>query len=150
MNEKMQELSEVKYVPQVMETDRLSQLVQDVHEGHESGLKALGTLKEQMAFIKDCIEEIESLAMEEAQKYNESQFQAFGYKITVRKGGRVWNFKKCPQWALKKAELVEIETGLKGIYEAHKIGTTPVDDQGEIMTLPAVTEREDSISFVRI
>lgn len=125
--------------------DTLSQLVQDVEDGNESALKAFAILKKQADFIKQCIDQIEPIAFDEAERYGEKTFEDHGYKFEIRKGGAMWSFKNCPNWVQKKEELQNVEKMLKAAAESHEFGTTSVDENGEVLTLPEKSYRKDSI-----
>lgn len=128
-----------------MNKEKLAAMVQDVIDGHESGLKVFAELKDQKNFIDECLKEIEGAALDEASKYGSKSFEAHGLNFELRAGGRMWNFKSCPNWVKKQEELKEEEELLKAAHQAYERGATSVDANGEVYTLPEVTYRKDSI-----
>jgi hypothetical protein len=128
-----------------LSVDNLAQLVQDCIDGNESGLKAFAILREQKAFIEDCMKEIESLAYDEAESYGEKKFNDHGFSFEIRSGGAMYDFKECPNWIEKKAELKSLEDMLKAALKSRELGGTTVDENGEVLSLPTVTHRKDSI-----
>lgn len=122
-----------------------SQLVQDVLDGNESALKAFTVLKEAKDHLDKCLEEIKDGAMEEANSFGEKRFSKDGYEFEIRKGGTYYDFKPCKSWAAKNEELKQLEEYLKQAAKSTMIGQTPVDKFGEIIELPTVLERADSL-----
>lgn len=66
-----------------------AQLVQDVLDGKESALLALAILRDEKKMVDHCIKQIEDEAMNEADRYDEKDFQFRGYQFTKRPGGVV-------------------------------------------------------------
>lgn len=128
----------------------IQQLVQDVLDGQESGLIALAVLKEEKKIIEDCIKQVEPTAMEEAEKYTEKSFQFKDLMIEKRNGGKQFNYKNIPEWNTAKAELTSVEEKAKAAYLNHEKGNLTADQNGEVVILPEVTHRKDSLIIKRV
>jgi hypothetical protein len=128
----------------------LTQLVQDVLDGNESGLIALAALNEQAAIIKNCIDQVKPVALDEAAQYAEKTFNFKDLQIEKRAGGRMYSFKHLEAWNLAKAEVKAIEDRAKVALKASESGLNTADDNGEIPELPIVTYRADSLIIKRL
>ena len=129
----------------------LMQLVQDVHDGNESGLVALAVLKEQKAIVEKCIKEVEGAAHDEAAAYTEKTFTFKDLQVEKRAGGKQFDFKAIPEWIDAKAALTAVENKAKAVYNSYENGVGSVDTEtGEIPMMPKVTYRKDSLIIKRI
>lgn len=68
-------------------------------------------------------------------------------KIQVRKGGLAWDFKGIKSWSEKKSELLQIEEKAKLAYKSAVSNSVTIEDTGEVVELPDVTYKKDSIIF---
>jgi hypothetical protein len=124
----------------------LEQLVQDVHDGNESGLKAFAILNDVLKTAKKCQDAIKDAALKEAELHGGKTFDADGYIFEKRNGGRRWDFKSVDEWQEAKAGLTAIETKLKSAWESKANGlATFSESTGEEMELPKVTYSTDSL-----
>jgi len=131
-----------------MNLESIKQLVEDVINGEESGLKAFALIKEQLKEVTDCLKAVEGYAMEEAEKY-EKTFSLEGFQFEKRAGGRQFNFKTSESWTKKKAELSAVEERLKAAFNAYQNKLNTADENGELIELPEVTFRKDSLIVKR-
>lgn len=76
-------------------------------------------------------------------KYNAGSYK--GAKFEVRSGGRTFNFKGIREWRIAAENLKEIEDKYKQAFISKEKGLIPVDDNGELLDLPEVSYRKDSI-----
>lgn len=128
-----------------MNLAKLDQMIQDVHDGVESPLRAYGMITEIEQFVKKAKQEISEYAKQEAEKYD-TTFEADGYKFELRQGRRVWNFKECDEWVRANVNLKAVEKRLKHNYEANADGLVTLNqDTGEIIDLPEVKYTEPSL-----
>ena len=129
----------------------LSQLVQDVIDGNESGLVALAVLKEEKALIDKYIKEVEPTALEEAESYGEKKFTHKDLEVERREGRRMFNFKVIPEWNSAKADLTAIEEKAKIAYSNYEKGAVMADKgSGEVIALPEVTYSKESLIIKRV
>ena len=63
----------------------------------------------------------------------------------VRSGGRTFNFKGIREWRIASDYLKEIEDKYKSAFINKEKGLLPVDENGELLELPEVNYRKDSI-----
>lgn len=124
-----------------------TELKQSVEDGFTSPIKGFGLLTEAIEQLSQCKNEIKDIAMAEAEKYGESQFEAEGYAIRVTQGRRLWDFKECPSWAEINEKQKSIEKQLKLAYELYEKNPskTVVDEDG-VIELPKCKFSESSIS----
>ena len=128
-----------------MNLAKLDQMIQDVHDGIESPLRAYGMINEVEQFIKKAKKEIGDYAKQEAEKYD-TTFEADGFKFELRQGRRVWDFKNCKEWVDTKEQLKDVEKRLKHAYQANSDGLVTLDKEtGEIGELPEVKFTEPSL-----
>ena len=76
-------------------------------------------------------------------EYNAGSYK--GAKFEVRSGGRTFNFKGIREWQIAADNLKEIEDKYKQAFISKEKGLMPVDDNGELLDLPEVNYRKDSI-----
>ena len=127
--------------------DQLKQLVQDVHEGVESPLKAFAVLKEYLSEVKICLEAVEESAQIEASRYKENAFESDGLKFEKRNGRKSFDFKSIPEWVAAKEGLKEIETRYKSHYNHYLNGGLPVTGDGVEIVLPVVKTSKDILIY---
>jgi len=121
------------------------QLVQDVLDGNESGLKALAILKSLDKDVKEMIKQVEPTAQDEAAQYTEKTFEFEGYSFEKRNGGKRYDFKQMPSWVEAKEELTEVETMAKQAFASRQNNIMVATEDGEEIVLPKVTYTKDSI-----
>lgn len=76
----------------------LEQLVQDVHDGNESALKAFAILNDVLKTAKKCQDEIKDAALKEAELHGSKTFDQDGHIFEIRNGGRRWSFANVEEW----------------------------------------------------
>lgn len=122
-----------------LNTMALEQMVQDVIDGNENPLKAFGILKGLEDKIKNYISEIEDQAKDESEKYNSNTFEDSGFIFEKRKGGKIYNFKGIPEFDIA-------DSHLKAVKEKYKNkGGQPDEETGELLPMPKITYRKDSL-----
>lgn len=127
-----------------MNLPNISQLVQDVHDGNESPLKAYGIIKEVQKYVETCVKEIESSALNEAQRWDEKQFDTDGFHFEKRNGSARYDFSGIEEYNRVKDNLKQLEEKYKVAFRSWQKGITPVDDEtGEVIPQPKVTYSKD-------
>ena len=127
-----------------MEVLNISQLAQDVWDGKESPLKAYGIAKNYLKQATEAMKAIEEAALEEASKYEKS-FEFDGFKFEQRNGSIKHSYDHIQSWIDNREERKEIERACKASYNAFKINLTAVNEDGEVMELPKVSQGKDSL-----
>lgn len=123
-----------------------TQMVQDVLEGNESGLKAYAILSVLKKDIDKAISEIKDLALIESEKYGAKSFEDFGFKFERRNGAARYSFKNITEWCEVKSELNDIEKKAKQAYSSYKNGLSSFNNEdGSEIELPEVTYSTDSL-----
>jgi hypothetical protein len=64
----------------------------EVKEGNVNALEAYITLKAAMADLEKALKDVQELAIDEASKYGQKSFKAFGANVEVRNGAGRWNY----------------------------------------------------------
>lgn len=96
--------------------------------------------------IKSVKSQIEGAAREEAELYPEKSFKFEGFTFEKRSGGYSYSYKEIPRWASLKDEMTKIEQQSKAAFNLfQKTGTRPITEDGELLPLPDVTPRKDSL-----
>lgn len=121
-----------------------TQLVQDVIDGEEDPLKAYGVLKGLEKQIKAALDEIHPDVLEAA-TVHEKTFKHSGFRFEYRNGGASYSYKNIADWVEKSKELKEIEAKAKGAYSSYQQGLRTTSEDGEIIDLPEVTYRKDTL-----
>lgn len=122
----------------------LSQLVIDIKEGIENPLKGYALLLSRKKEIESYIEEIKDLATNEALKY-ESTFNHSGFVFHKRSGGQTYDYSDIPEWIDQKNELKKIEEKYKNAYISSQKGCLTIEGDGEVLDLPKIKYRKDSL-----
>ena len=121
------------------------ELRDSVLSAEADALSAYITLKEFEKDLALIVKQVQPLALEEAKSYDETSFDAFGAKVTVKKGAGRWSFKHIPQWEKAKETLKEVEEKAKSAYNNKGFGMI-VSDDGEVIEPANYTEGEEQIS----
>ena len=129
--------------------NNIANLVQDIEDGRFNPLEGYANLKVFEKFVKDAINQIEPLALEEAGNYNEKTFSEFGFQITKRNGYVSYDFSSNEDVLRLEAELKARKDILKN---ASKMGKSIIDeDTGEIYEpCPIKGGTKDTLSIKRI
>ena len=90
------------------------QLSQAVVEGEFNPLEALVILRKHLADLEEAIEVVKPLAIDEASKYGQKSFSAFGANVELRNGPG--------QWKYQGSAYNEAKARLKYIEDLQKIG----------------------------
>jgi hypothetical protein len=129
--------------------NNLADLLDKVEDGAVNPLEVYANLKTFEKFVKDCISQVEPLAMDEAGNYNEKTFSEFGYEITKRNGSVTYDYNANAEYKEKYAALSEYK---KILTQASKLGKAIVDeDSGEIFQpCPVKSGAKDSLVIKKI
>lgn len=129
--------------------NQIGETIEEIENGYGDVLLEYAHLKDLRNFIDEAIKQIESQALDEANRQDGKTFKANGYAFTVNAGRVMYNFKVVPQWAKKKEELEMIEELAK---QAAKISafSTPgkfiVDEYGQVVTPAETTYTKSSLT----
>lgn len=113
--------------------DRIREIATSVEDGEINALEGFIVLKAISTTVTDTMAKIKTEAVQEADKYGDKTFQAFGAQIEKRSGGGVWSYKHLEGWN-------ELNDQKKAVEDLHKqafkmIGQAEVIDPntGEII-----------------
>jgi hypothetical protein len=99
------------------------QIAEEVEKGDYNPLEAYAQLKREEAILKSCIARVIEAAVEEAEKYPEKKFEAYGYAFERREGRKMYDFKHIPAWIAAKGEIKAIEDRAKAALAASDKGS---------------------------
>lgn len=120
-----------------------------VEEGYLPILDAVLDFRAQRKECEAYIEAVKSFEQEHEEQirtqieYNEGIYK--GARFEVRNGGRTFNYKGIKEWQIASENLKEIEEKYKQAFISKEKGLLPVDENGELLELPEVNYRKDSI-----
>lgn len=110
-----------------------------------NALSAYVMMKEFEKDLALILKQVQPLALEEAKTYENTSFEAFGAKITVKKAAGRWDFKHIPQWEKAKETLKDVEEKAKSAYNNKGFGMI-VNEEGEVIEPANYTEGSEQIS----
>lgn len=128
-----------------MNTDKAAELVQNIEDGIESGLKGYAILVKHIKFLTECANQIKPIALDEASRYEDKKFEDHGFSFELRNGGKQFDFKNCSEWTKAKNNIKSIEDDLKSKWNASQKGEMIISQEGEVIEIPTVTFRSDAI-----
>lgn len=121
------------------------QLVQDVMDGVESPFKGLKELRDLQKSVKKAIDIVQTEAFNQAE-HEPKTFNSGAYEVTKKNGAKMWNFKNCSAFIDANDNLEKVKNDLKLAHSAWESGKSLADDDtGELMEVPVVTYKADSI-----
>lgn len=132
----------------------VNQIVHEVKEGYINPLVAFASIKELEKAFTTAKREIEELATIEAEKHG-SNFEYFDYKVTLKNGGKMYDFKGIPEVESLEGELKATKDKYKAALDGIDKGLTILQDggfvsaDGEILPLPKVKYRKSSIAICK-
>lgn len=129
--------------------DEMLNAIHKVEQGNLPVLDALIQLEEErknletsLAIIKSFkAEQLENIA-DEAINYKDG-FK--GFKIEVRSGGRMYNFKNIEEWKTYQKNLKDCEERYKQAFILKEKGLMVASEDGEEMELPEISYRKSSV-----
>jgi len=122
------------------------QIAEQYVAGDITPFAAIYELKKAKNDIEELIKSIEPDAFDEADRFGGGTFEAEGFQIEIRRGGKMYDFSNIQQIGKIKQDLKNAEDYFKAAYSSYEKGQTPIDEKtGEIIDLPKVTYRKDSI-----
>lgn len=86
------------------------EIVRQVKEGEINALSIYVDLKRYEKELSEALKEIQDFAIEEANKYPEKSFKAFGAMIEKKSGASRWDYSEVREWNLAKERIKQIET----------------------------------------
>lgn len=123
-------------------------LTDNVIDGIEDPLKGFAVISELKDSIDEAYEAIKEVAIEEARKYPEKEFEWNGYGFKKRSSRKSWKFKGIIEIEEREAEIKKLKEKYKAIYQAFKDGMETVTSDGEVAQLPQLEFTKESLSYV--
>lgn len=124
-------------------------IVDKAKSGDVNALKAYGDLKKIQFIINVAVKQVEPIAFEEADKYDEKQFDYAGFHFEKRNGSKRFSYKNIPEWQTYDKAKKDCEARYKQAFLSSQKGLLPVTTDGEELILPEVTYTKDSLIVKR-
>jgi len=121
----------------------------EVEEGNASALDAFCHLTKLEKQIKSAKEQIQSQAIDEAQKHGKT-FTHMGFEIQCRSGAGRWKFDHLDEWVIAKNQVLAVEDLAKWAYKSEEKGVLPVTDEGVIINSAVYVAGSDTIALKEI
>ena len=83
------------------------EIIQEVIDGQANALEVYIELKRSEKEIKNALNKIKDLAIEEAEKHGEKVFDYHGVEITMKSGGGRWEYKHLDWWSDYHTSIME-------------------------------------------
>lgn len=125
----------------------LEETMKGVQTGELDPLKEYIQLKAFEKRFKEVLSAVQDKAIDEARKYEQKSFKAFGAEIQMKANAGTWDYKTNPVWQTKKSELDEWQNQMQSAYYAKIKGNTIVDGNGEIVEPAIYKPGADNISI---
>ena len=145
--ENLQRQSVVEVTPTTLQ-DYFGILIEAVRNGELNPLELYGKAKEIEDLAHKVKIEVQSLAIEEAEKRTEKTFNFGNFKVTKVEGRRMIDYSNIEEYQIAKANLKEIEDKYKQVALS---SLTSLDEStGEILKRPIITFSKNSISIKNV
>lgn len=125
--------------------NELMDVVDGVERGSRSALLAYAEMKRFADIASQAVKQIEPIAMEEAIKYGEKEFETHGFKFQIRNGATRYSYKHIPEWQEANEKVKDVEERYKAAFIARQKGLLTASEDGEEMILPEITRSKDSL-----
>lgn len=126
-------------------------IIDSVGSGMTNPIEAYATIQTIEKMFKSCKAAIDLAAQEEAERYGEKTFEAYGYQVTKTDGKRSWDFKQCPEWIEAKEYLKNLEEDLKDAYKRKEkgqfLGSTVTGEIEDHLILPTLKYSKPSLTI---
>jgi len=145
--ERQQRESVIEITPTTLQ-DYFGILIEAVRNGELNPLELYGKAKEIEDLAQKVKIEVQSLAIEEAEKRTEKTFNFGNFKVTKVEGRRMIDYSNIEEYQIAKANLKEIEDKYKQVALS---SLTSLDEStGEILKRPIITFSKNSISIKNV
>lgn len=114
-------------------------------EGHIDPLKYIISLKRISNVVNDSIKQIQDMAINEALKHGDNEFEFFGAKVHVRNGATRYNFKHIEEWVKLNKRIKDLESSAKDSLKLKLKGNQMVTEDGEIIEAADFTPGKETI-----
>jgi len=123
-------------------------LVEKYQAGDVSVLETLTRLEDLRGDLEKTLEIIKEFKDTEQDKIADAakeQPEYRGYKIEVRSGGMMYNFKSIPEWVDLDVRIKDLEMMCKSAFAAAQKGIQTADEDGCEIPLPEVSYRKSNV-----
>ena len=145
--ENLQRQSVIEVTPTTLQ-DYFGILIESVRNGELNPLELYGKAKEIEDLAQKVKIEVQTLAIEEAEKRTEKTFNFGNFKVTKVEGRRMIDYSNIEEYQIAKANLKEIEDKYKQVALS---SLTSLDEStGEILKRPIITFSKNSISIKNV
>mgnify|MGYP000574930282 CR=1 FL=1 len=136
-----------------MNREEIAAMVQDSLDGNTEYLFTLSEIRkekmlldDELTFLKQAESEIIEGALLECEG-EEKTFDKFGCTLTQVNGAAMYDFKHIQEVVDAEAKLKALKEKYKHNYKSSKLDILGIASDGEVLELPKVTYRKDSITL---
>lgn len=123
--------------------EEVAALLESVELGEEMASWAYVSIKEELDFLQDCMDQLKPQVIEEVRNYPATHG---ALRVEYMPGSRRYSFEHLEEWKVLKGQMAHIESQAKMAYSAYENGRTLVNDEtGEIVPLPHVFYTKDTV-----
>lgn len=123
--------------------EEVAALLESVELGEEMASWAYVSIKEELDFLQDCMDQLKPQVIEEVRNYPATHG---ALRVEYMPGTKRYSFEHLDEWKVLKGQMAHIESQAKMAYSAYENGRTLVnDDTGEIVPLPHVFYTKDTV-----
>ena len=123
----------------------VSEQLQLNEDGYLNQLQAYIEAKKALEVLTNFVKTIQDQAFDEATKYGEKSFGAFGAKIEIRATAGQWKYDHLPEVISQKNKLKELEERAKEAFKLKQKGGNLVTDDGQVVEPAHYQEGKDTI-----
>lgn len=127
----------------------LSEIKEKLENEEIDPLETYGILKTYEKEFQEVLNLCKEQALRDAENY-EKDFELKGYKFEKKNGRAMYNFKGIKAWSELEAKKKEVEARAKNAFNAYKLGSTSISEDGEVNELPIVTYTNDVLSVKKL
>ena len=123
--------------------EEIAALLESVELGEEMASWAYVSIKEELDFLQDCMDQLKPQVIEEVRNYPATHG---ALRVEYMPGTKRYSFDHLDEWKVLKGQMAHIESQAKMAYSAYENGRTLVNDEtGEIVPLPHVFYTKDTV-----
>ena len=123
--------------------EEVAAMLESVEMGEEVASWAYVSIKEELDFLQDCLDQLKPLVIEEVRSYPATHG---ALRVEYMPGTRRYSFDHLDDWKVLKGQMAHLESQAKMAYSAYEKGRTLVNDEtGEIVPLPYVTYTKETV-----
>lgn len=127
----------------MVDREKVACMLESVEMGEELASWAYVSIKEELDFLQQCLEELKAQVVDEVRNHPATHG---ALRVEYMPGTRRYSFDHLDEWKALKGQMAHIESQAKMAYSAYESGRTIVNDNtGEIVPLPHVFYTKETV-----